>query len=87
MTAIEALRLLVADGYDVRLCDGALEIESRGDVFVYHFADAATMDAAILRAWAGVSSDACPGCGCRSGDGETPGCVDPIGCGRRAEVG
>jgi hypothetical protein len=25
--------------------------------------------------------DACPGCGCRPGDGITPGCNDPMGCG------
>lgn len=25
--------------------------------------------------------EACPGCGCMPGDGRTPGCTDPLGCG------
>lgn len=29
--------------------------------------------------------DACPGCGCLPGDGVTPGCQDPDGCGFSAE--
>lgn len=28
-----------------------------------------------------VEDDACPGCGCKPGDGATPGCTDPVGCG------
>ena len=28
-----------------------------------------------------LDADACPGCGCRPGDGITKGCHDPIGCG------
>lgn len=28
-----------------------------------------------------VHADACPGCGCRPGDGATPGCTHPLGCG------
>lgn len=28
-----------------------------------------------------VADDACPGCKCRPGDGRTPGCTHPVGCG------
>ena len=27
------------------------------------------------------NDDACPGCGCKPGDGVTPGCTHPNGCG------
>lgn len=28
-----------------------------------------------------VNPEACPGCGCRPGDGRTAGCTHPVGCG------
>jgi hypothetical protein len=31
--------------------------------------------------------EACPGCGCLPGDGRTPGCTHPAGCGFRPEEG
>lgn len=31
-------------------------------------------------------SDACPGCGCRPGDGLTPGCEAEVGCGYWREL-
>lgn len=30
--------------------------------------------------------EACPGCGCLPGDGLTPGCNDPDGCGYYADL-
>ena len=39
--------------------------------------DATTSLAEILQ----EEQDACPGCKCLPGDGRTPGCVDPDGCG------
>lgn len=38
-------------------------------------------DGGALTPVAKLDPEACPGCGCRPGDGITTGCFDPDGCG------